>query len=75
VIKREAEPIAKYKNLVTEILCLWNVKTKLIPVLIWATGTIPISFSKYPRNTLGKHKIKDVQNIQHSKQHYMYHKL
>jgi len=47
VIKREAEQIVKYKNLITEILHLWNVKTKLIPVIIEATGTTPKSFRKY----------------------------
>ena len=30
VIKKEAEKILKYKELTTEIQCMWNVKTKLI---------------------------------------------
>jgi hypothetical protein len=64
-------------DLTIETQHVWNIKTKLISVTIWATGTISISFSKYPRNTMGKHEIKDVQNIQYRKQHYtsMYHKL
>jgi len=64
-------------DLTKETQHVWNIKTKQIPVTLWATGTISISFSKYPRNTMGKHEIKDVQNIQHRKQHYtsMYHKL
>jgi len=61
-------------DLTTETQHMWNVKTKLIPLIIWATGTISVSFSKYPRNTMGKHGIKGVQNIQYRK-HYMYHKL
>jgi len=40
VIKKEADKILKYKDLKTEIRCMWNVKTKVIPVIIGATGTI-----------------------------------
>jgi len=34
VIKNEAEKILKYKDLTIEIQCMWNVKTKVIPVII-----------------------------------------
>jgi len=37
---KEAEKILKYKDLTIEIQCMWNVKTKVIPVIIGATGTI-----------------------------------
>jgi len=47
VIKKEAEMILKYKYLTTEIQRMWNVKTKMIPVIIGATGTISKSFRKY----------------------------
>jgi hypothetical protein len=40
VIKKEAEKILKYKDLTREIQRMWNVKTKVIPVIIGATGTI-----------------------------------
>jgi MinD-like ATPase involved in chromosome partitioning or flagellar assembly len=40
VIKKEAEKILKYKNLITEIQQMWNVTVKVIPVIIGATGTI-----------------------------------
>ena len=40
VIKKEAEKILQYKDLTIEIQCLWNVKAKVIPVLIGAIGTI-----------------------------------
>jgi len=40
VIKKEAEKILKYKDLTIEIQLMWNVKTKVIPVIIGATGTI-----------------------------------
>ena len=40
VIKKEAEKILKYKDLTIEIQRMWNVKTKVIAVIIGATGTI-----------------------------------
>jgi hypothetical protein len=40
VIKKEAEEILKYKDLTIEIQHMRNVKTKVIPVIIDATGTI-----------------------------------
>jgi hypothetical protein len=39
VIKKEAKKILKYKNLIIEIQCMWNVKEKVILVTIGATGT------------------------------------
>ena len=39
MIKKEVE-ISKYKDLMTEIQRVWNVKTKVIPVITGATGTI-----------------------------------
>ena len=63
VIKKEAEKILKYKDLirVIEIQHMWNVETKVIPVIIGATGTISKSFRKYGSNIPGKHKIKELQ--------------
>jgi len=38
VIKKEAEKILKYKDLIIEILqCMWNVTAKVIPVVIGVT--------------------------------------
>ena len=61
VIKKEAEKILKYKDLTTEIQHMWNVKTKLIPVIIGATGTISKSFRKYVNNIPGNHEVKELQ--------------
>jgi hypothetical protein len=33
VIKEENEKILKYKYVITEIQCMWNVTTKQIPVI------------------------------------------
>jgi hypothetical protein len=40
VIQKGAEKILKYKDLTIEIQHMWNVKTRVIPVIIGATGTI-----------------------------------
>jgi len=58
VIKKEAEKILKYKDLTIEIQHMWNVKTKVIPVIIGVTGTISKSFRKYVSNIPGKHEVK-----------------
>jgi hypothetical protein len=47
VTQKEAEKILKYKDLTIEIQRMWNVKTRVIPVIIEATGTISKSFRKY----------------------------
>ena len=52
VIKKETEKILKYKDLTIEIQRMWNVKTKVIPVIIGTTGTISKSFIKYMSNFL-----------------------
>jgi hypothetical protein len=61
MIKKEAEKILKYKDLTIEIQRMWNVKTKVIPVIIRATGTISKSFRKYVSNIPGNHKVKELQ--------------
>jgi hypothetical protein len=40
VIKKEAEKISKYDELITEIHRMWNVKAKVLPVITGATGTV-----------------------------------
>ena len=61
VIKKEAEKILKYKDLTIEIQRMWNVKTKVIPAIIGATGTISKSFRKYVSNIPGNHEVKELQ--------------
>jgi hypothetical protein len=55
------------KQLTAEILYpiiiiqrMWNVKTKVIPVIIGATGTISQSFRKCVSNIPGNHKVKEL---------------
>jgi len=61
VIKKEAEKVLKHKDLTIEIQCMWNVKTKVIPVIIGATGIISKSFRKYVSNIPGNHEVKERQ--------------
>jgi len=61
VTKKEAEKILKYKDLTIEIQLMWNVKTKVTPVIIGATGTVSKSFRKYVSNIPGKHEVKEMQ--------------
>ena len=47
MITKEAKKILKYKYLITEIQRMWNVKAKVIAVIIGATGTISKSLRQY----------------------------
>ena len=40
---------------------MWNVKTKVIPVITGATGNISELFRKYVSNIPGKHEVKELQ--------------
>jgi hypothetical protein len=61
VIKKEAEKILKYKDITIEIRRMWNVKPRVITVIIGATGTNSKSFRKYVSNTPGNHEVKEQQ--------------
>jgi hypothetical protein len=55
------EIFLKYKDLTIEIQRMWNVKARVIPVIIGATGTISKSFRKYVSNIPGKKEVKELQ--------------
>jgi hypothetical protein len=40
---------------------MWNVKTRVIPVIIGGTGTISKSFRKYVSTIPGNHVVKELQ--------------
>jgi len=60
LIKKEAEKVLKHKDLTIEIQRMWNVKTKVTPVIIGASGTISKSFRKYVSNIPGKYEVKEL---------------
>jgi hypothetical protein len=61
VIQKEAKKFLKYKDLTIEIQRMWNVKTRVIPVIIAATRTISKSFRKYVSTIPGNHEVKELQ--------------
>ena len=61
LVQKKAKKILKYKDLTTEIQRMWNVKTKVISVIIGVTGTISKSFRKYMSNIPGNHEVKELQ--------------
>jgi hypothetical protein len=61
VIKKEAEKIPMYKDLIIEIQRMWNVKTNETPVITGATGTISKSLRKNLSSVSGKHDIKELR--------------
>ena len=61
VIKNKTEKILKYKDLTIKLQRMWNVKTKVIPVIIGGTGTISKSFRKYMSNIPGNCEVKELQ--------------
>jgi hypothetical protein len=40
---------------------MWNIKARVIPVIIGATGTISKSFRKYVSSIPGNHEIREIQ--------------
>jgi len=61
VIKTKGKIILKYKDLITEIQRVWNVKAKAITEIKGVSGTILESLRQYLSNIPGKHKIKELQ--------------
>jgi hypothetical protein len=61
VVKKEAEKILKYKDLIIQIQHMWNVKAEVIPIITGAAGTISESLRHYLNNTTGEQEIKEIQ--------------
>ena len=54
VIKKEAEKTLKYNDLITEIQRMWNVKERVMPVIIGATGASFKITQTIPEQNTGK---------------------
>ena len=63
VLKKETEKRLKYKDLQIEISRMWNVKTKVVAVVVGALGTISDKFNKEIELIPGKPSAEDIQNI------------
>jgi hypothetical protein len=50
----------KYKDLTIEIQRIWNVKTRVIPAITGASGTISKSFRKYVSTIPGNHDVREL---------------
>jgi hypothetical protein len=61
VRKKDAEIILRYKHLTTEVERMWNVKTKLLTVIIGENETALKSVRKYLNNIARKHKMKELR--------------
>ena len=50
VKEMEVEKVEKYQNLARELRRMWEVKTKVLPVVLGALGTVPLRFNLVPRS-------------------------
>ena len=63
VLKKVTEKRLNYKDLQIEISRMWNVKTKVVAVVIGALGTMSDNFNKEIELIPGKPIAEDIKNI------------
>ena len=61
VVQKEAEKKLKYKRLCIEIQLMWNLKCRIVPVIIGATGIVTRSLRKNLETVPGKDSIDSLQ--------------
>jgi hypothetical protein len=59
--KKSVIIIIIYENLTVYVKRMWNLETKMIPVITGATGTISKSLKQYLSFIPGKHEVKKLQ--------------
>lgn len=63
ILTKEAEKINKYRDLEIEVKRMWNTKTKIVPVIIGALGTLKKGFNNNLEKLPGKPRPNEVQKI------------
>ena len=63
VLKKKTEKRLKYKDLQIEISRMWNVKTKVVAVVVGALGTMSDNFNIEIESIPGKPSAEDIHNI------------
>ena len=61
IVQKEAEKKLKYKSFCIEIQRMWNLKCKIVPVIIGAIGIVTRSLRKNLEAVPGKHSIDSLQ--------------
>ena len=47
IVEKEKEKVEKYQDLRREVTGLWNVKAKVVPIVVGALGAVTPNLSKY----------------------------
>jgi len=55
VVQKDVEKKLKYKSLCVEIQRMWNLKCKIVPVIIEATGIVTKGIRQNLEGVPGKH--------------------
>lgn len=61
IAKKECEKLSKYCDLKIECQRMWNMKCKVIPIVIGATGVVSKEFCKYTSNISEKLRPDQIQ--------------
>ena len=61
VVQKEVEKKLKYKSLCIEIQRMWNLKCKIVPVIIGAIGIVTKGLRQNVEGVPGKHSIDSLQ--------------
>ena len=59
---KENEKMYKYLDLAGELKKLWNMRVKVIPIVVGALGTVPIKLEKRLENLEIRGRIETIQN-------------